>query len=166
MAVANTKSTHITNADATPMTVSGAHLTRGVLLEAVATVEVAAADDNNSVYRMVRLRSSDRISQVTIWNDAMTGATDWDLGIYRTTADGGAAVTVDCYAQAVDINAGLSGTELLFEVNNIDKVEKRVWEILGLSEDPNLEYDLCLTGVAAGSGAGTITLRVRYVSGV
>lgn len=167
MAVANTKSVAISNRDGAPRIPSPAHLVRGPLFEAVGTVEVAAADDNGSVYRFARLRSSDRVSEVRLWTDGITGATAYDLGLYRTDADGGAVVDDDIFASAVDISGGLAGTDVTFESGstNIDKVEKRIWELLALSADPQLDYDLCLTADTVGSAAGTISLRVRFTGG-
>ena len=62
MAIANTKSTAITNADETqPRAYTQSWIERGDAKFAVAEVEVAAADDNNSVYRFVRISSGARI---------------------------------------------------------------------------------------------------------
>jgi hypothetical protein len=47
----------------------------------------------------------------------------------------------------------------------IDQIEKRLWERLGLSVDPQVDYDLALTGDTVGTGAGTISLRVRFCAG-
>ena len=171
MPIANTKSTAVTNRDASPRVPSPAHLVRGPLFEAVGTVEIAATDDNGSVYRMARLRSSDRISQLTVFNDAITGGTAFDLGLYRTADDGGAAVDDDLFASALDLSSApasaSTGTEVLFEATaaNIDKVEKRIWELLGLSADPQVDYDLAFTADTVGSAAGTVSLRVRFTGG-
>jgi len=171
MATANTKSTAVTNRDASPRVPSPAHLVRGPLFEAIGTVEVAVADDNGSVYRFARLRSSDRVSQITVFNDAITGGTAYDVGLYRTADDGGAAVDDDLFASAIDLSSAPSvvsaGTEVLYEATaaNIDKIEKRLWELVGLNADPQVDYDLALTGDTVGSAAGTISVRVRFTGG-
>jgi hypothetical protein len=167
MAIANTKSTAIANRDASPRVPSPAHLVRGPLFEAVGTAEVAAADDNGSVYRMARLRSSDRVSQITVWSDALTGGTGFDLGLYRTAADGGAVVDDDLFASTLDFSSIVAGSDVTYEATaaNHDKVEKRLWELLGLSADPQVDYDLALTADTVGSAAGTVSLRVRFTGG-
>lgn len=168
MAVANTKSTAVTNRDAIPRVPSPAHLVRGPLFEAVGTVEVAAADDDNSVYRMARLRSSDRVSSLTIFADAITGATAYDLGVYRTADDGGAVVDADLFGSAVDISAGSKvGIDVTYEsaATDISKIEKRIWELLGLSADPQIDYDVAFTATTVGTAAGTVSLRVRFTGG-
>jgi hypothetical protein len=169
MAIVNTLSTAITNRDAVPSVLAPAHLVRGVLYEAVGTVEKAGSDSNGSVYRVARFRSSDRISDIKVLNDAITGATSYDVGLYRTAYDGGAVVDADLFASAVDISSASTGAgaDVTFEATpaNVDKIEKRLWELLGLSADPQVEYDLALTANTAGAGAGTICARVRYCAG-
>lgn len=169
MAIVNTKAAAITNRDAAPPVLTPAHLVRGPVYEAVGAVEKAASDSNSSVFRLARFRSSDRISQLTLFNDAITGGTSYDVGLYRSAFDGGAVVDADLFATALDLSSAsaVAGAEILTEATatNIDKVEKRLWELLGLSADPQVEYDLALTATTAGSGAGTIAARVRYCAG-
>jgi hypothetical protein len=163
MAVANTKSTAITNADASPRVPNSSYLEAGVLRVAVGTVEVAAADDDGSVYRFCRIPSGARVQRIQILNDALTGATVYDVGLYKTAADGGAAADADVFATNVDISAGNAvPLDVTFEALDIIKIEKRAWEILNLTSDPFLEYDVCMTGDTVGSGAGTISMRVEY----
>ncbi len=167
MAIANTKSTAVSNRDASPRVPSPAHLVRGPLFEAVGTVEIAVVDDDTSVYRMARLRSSDRVSQLTVFNDAITGGI-FDLGLYRTADDGGAAVDADLFGSALSLNgASAVGTDVVFEsaATDIAKIEKRLWELLGLSADPQIDYDVALTGSTVGATAGTVSLRVRFTGG-
>lgn len=169
MAIVNTLSTAITNRDAAPTVLTPAHLVRGVLYEAVGTVEKAGSDSNGSTYRVARFRSSDRISTLHVLNDAITGGTSYDVGLYRSAQDGGAVVDADIFASAIDLSSASAagGTDVTYEATaaNIDKVEKRLWELLGLSADPQVEYDLAVTANTAGAGAGTISVRVRYCAG-
>jgi hypothetical protein len=163
MGTANTKSTAVTNADATPVVFNNRILTKGVLYEAVGTVEVAAADDDNSVYRVARVPSNARISSVEVFNDAITGGTAYHVGLHQTAANGGAAAAADVFATSVDLSsANLTPLEVTYEALNIDKIEKRVYELLGETTDTQRDYDLTLTGATVGSGAGTISVRVRY----
>lgn len=168
MATVNTKSNIVTNLDATPRVLNTLNVMGGVVREQVGTVEVAAGDDNGSVYRMGRVHSSWRMSELTAFCDAIQSGNDYDLGLYRTAEDGGAVVNVNAYADAQTfVNASLTGLQLLFEGSSdkgVEKIEQLVWQDAGLSADPGLWYDLCLTGVAVGSGAGTISLRTRYIA--
>lgn len=168
MAVVNTKSNAITNGDATPRVMNALAIDGGVLREKVGTVEIAAADCDTSVYRMVRVHSSWRISDIKRYNDAITSGTDFDVGLYETAENGGAVKNINCFADAVSLASGVVvGIEDLFEAGGdegIEDIEKRVWEYAGDTSDPLKFYDLCYTGVAVGSGAGTLTVKVRYIA--
>ena len=83
-----------------------------------------------------------------------------DLGLYRTAADGGAVVSAGLFATAQSVAAAnAAGISLRFEADDVANVEKRIWELLGLSADPNLEYDVALTLTAAISASGTLALQ-------
>lgn len=163
MAVVNTKSTAITNGDATPVVITNRILTRGPVFTACGTVEVAAGDDDGSVFRFVRVPSNARIISITRFNDAITTGTAYEIGLHQTAANGGAAADADLFATAVDLSsASVVGVEQRFEAADIINIEKRVWELLGLTADPQRDYDLTFTGTTVGTGAGTISVEVRY----
>jgi hypothetical protein len=165
MAVANTKSTAITNADATPRVFNPPHLVRGPSFEAVGVAAALAADGAASVYRFVRIRSSDRISSIKLACDAMSGATSWSLGLYDTLANGGAAVSAALFVSVVDYHTGLGFTQVNFSNVSIANAEKRIWELLALSKDPIKDYDLCVTLNNAPVQAGNIAVAVAGTNG-
>lgn len=169
MAVANTKSTIVTNLDATPPVKNTLAIMGGVLREAVATVEIAAADCDNSVYRMFRVHSSWRISELTNFTDTLTSAVDADIGFYQTAENGGAVANINALTDALSIaTATLTGVQTLWEAgsdNGVEDIETRVWEMVGgLTADPGIFYDLCVTVVSVGGAAGTLSQRLRYVA--
>lgn len=168
MAVVNSKSTLVTNADASPAVMTANVIAGAVVKESVATREIAAADDDTSVYRFTRIASGARVSQLLFANDAITGGTSFDCGLYDIAANGGAVVDADLFLSEVDFSsARAQWTDLTHESasNDIADVEKVVWQLLGLTSDPQKQYDVCLTGNTVGSGAGTISLTCRYVDG-
>lgn len=168
MPVVNTKGTIVTNLDTAPPVQNPLYLMGGVLREQVSTVEIAVADCNASVFRMGRVHSSWRISEITIFCDAITSGSVFDLGLYQTAENGGAVVDANAYADNITLVTGiLVGTSLLFEAGSavgVEHIEQRVWQNAGLTSDPGIFYDLCLTGDTVGSGAGTVSLRTRYVA--
>lgn len=168
MGVANTKTNSVTNLDTTPAVLNPLYLMGGVLREQVGTVEIAAADDDTSVYRLGRVHSSWRISELTLFNDAITSGSVYDVGLYRTAADGGAVVDANAYADNITlVSASLTGTQLMYEGGSavgVEDIEQQVWQHAGLTADPNVWYDICFTADTAGSGAGTISLRTRYIA--
>jgi len=166
MAVENTKSSVITDLDKTPPKAVEALLMGGRLREAVATAAVAAADDDTSTYRFVRVHSSWRLAAILLLNDAITGGTSFDVGLYETAENGGAAKDADLFATAVDLSsARVDPLDVLHEALDINKGQQRIWEMLGESVDPNRFYDLVLTANTVGTAAGDITVKVRYVDG-
>lgn len=168
MATVTTKADLVTNLDATPKVMNPLYIMGGVLREQVGTVEIAAGDDNGSKYILGRVHSSWRLSEVTLFNDAITSGTDFDLGFYRTSEDGGAAVDANALSDAVSLaSASLTGVQHLFETGSavgVEDIEQRVWEMAGQSSDPGVWYDVVLNSTANGSGAGTVSARIRYVA--
>jgi len=164
MGVVNTKSNRVTLAEAVPMRADSSQLSAGVCKQIVATVAVAAADDDTSVFRLCRVHSSWTLPSCILFNDALTSGTDWDLGLYQTAENGGAEVDKDVYADGFSLaTASVVGVERAFGTRDINKVENRVWQDAGLSADPGVFYDLCLTANTIGSAAGDITAIVSYV---
>jgi hypothetical protein len=161
MAIANTKSIEIANLDASPPVLNDRLLGGGRVRKKVATVEVAAADDDGSVYRLFRVQSGWSVHSIRLFNDAITGGTAYDVGLYG--AGDGAAVDEDAYAAAVDLSsARTTGVEVAFAARDIDKAENKVWQDAGGAYDGGGAYDLCLTGDTVGTAAGTITAILEY----
>jgi len=165
MAVVNTKATAISNADADPPVTNDPALEKGLMRECSGTVEVAAADSDNSVYRMCRVPSTARVTSILVGNDAITSGTAYDIGVYDEAADGGAVIDANEFASGVDLSSALAFTEYLNEAvaTEIVDCEKPLWDKLGKTSDPNLFYDICLTGTTVGSAAGTISMKLKYV---
>lgn len=166
-AVVALKSTFVTNADATPADLSGAYLAHGRLREVVGTIEAANGDSIGSTYRLGRVWSGARVCEVLLSCDAITSGAA-DIGIYDIAANNaGAVVDADFFASAQSIAAALKDSNVTHEagVYDIDDVEKRLWEGLGLTEDPKKWYDVVVTLTAATTAAGTISLKTRYVDG-
>lgn len=170
MAVEARKSTAITNATATPPVINSANIEKGNLRESQGFANIVNADSIGSTYRLARIRSSDRMSQILLYAPDIGTTTAGDLGLYRTNADGGAVVDVDFFASAISLNGGaLNGSDVTFEAGAagglITNGEKRIWECLGLTADPYLEYDITLTLTGAADASGTALFRFRFVSG-
>ena len=170
MAVVALKSTAITNATATPVVPNSANVEKGNVRESQGFAVIANGDSVASTYRLGRIRSNDRMSLIRVYSPDIGTTTAGDLGLYRTSAEGGAVVDVDFFASALSLSGGaLNGTDITFEAaaagGSIANAEKRVWEALGLTADPFLEYDITLTLTGAADAAGTALFRWQYVSG-
>lgn len=135
----------------------------------VCTFEVAAADDDGSVYRLFKNVNPDLIPvAITIFNDAIAGATDYELGLYEPLEVGGAAIDIDCLMGTEDINAGnprSSAVDGLSAVA-IENVQKKLYEIAGHTlATRKLGYDIALTANTVGTAAGTISVIAEFIQG-
>ena len=134
--------------------------------------EIAAADiaDVNDVIELTRVPSNARIHSIVIFSDELdthgspTLATD--CGIYLTD---GTVKDADAFGSAVTTgwgDAAGAGTEFITEAGAaaVANIGKKLWEIVGESTDPAIDYDinLRLTAVAATGAAGTLAFVVQY----
>ena len=167
MAVVTPSSAAIVNANAGIH--NNARIVKAPLLETVGMYEVANGDSIASIYRLVRVPSNARVSQVLLSCDAITSGAG-DVGIYETAGNGGAVVDVDFFASAQSIATALLNSDITSEADPADAgagfgkadAEKALWEALGLTADPGKEYDIAVTLTAAAAAAGTLSLKVRY----
>lgn len=164
MAVENLKSASITNADATPPVLNDAGILAGRMERSIGTKQASASASIGSTYRLCRVPSNAFVSQVLLSCDAFDTTGAADVGLYNI--NGGAVVDADFFGSAVVLTSALKNSDVTFEsgVYGVEKVEQRVWEVLGLSADPHKEYDVALTLTAANGAGATpdVTLEVRY----
>lgn len=160
MAVVNLKSLQITAADAGQLV--NASTAGGKVESFVGISALANGDSIGSTYRLARVPSNARMSALSAFTTAITTCAG-DIGLYQTTANGGAVVDADFFIAAQTLaaaSAGLNviGGNVLAPANR----EKRIWEALGLTADPQRQYDVVLTLTAAAGSAGTAGLEGSY----
>ena len=166
MAVVDLKSEPITNRDA-DLRVKNNPEFGGRLKEQVGHILTNATDTTASTFRFFELPSNARISQLLIYSDDSGTVGLMDVGLYRTTFDGSAVVDADLFASALDINnAALNGVDITHESGEyaLDESDKPIWNVLGLTSDPNLMYDLVGTLTATLDAATDIKMICRYTS--
>jgi hypothetical protein len=163
MAVVTVSSTPVANADAKPVVKNSVKVAEGALLSSVGNVAVANGDSIGSVYRMVRVRSSCRLNSLSLVTDAITSAAA-DIGLYRKAADGGAVVDADFFTPAQTIATASQGIQVAHgNILKAGNLTLRLWEALGLTQDPGIEYDVALTLTAAATAGGNVGLKADYV---
>lgn len=165
MAVVTVKSSLITARD------SGGKSTLSTgprrLYDQADTVEVTNGDSIGSKFILGSVPSSASMRELVVLCDAITAAAA-DVGLYRTTQDGGAVVDADLFGSAVSLATAITtGTNILHEsgVLDIANLAKPLWQVLGLSSDPQLMYDVVATLTAAATATGTLTARITYAQG-
>ena len=154
-----------TNSDAAADNLVSAPQAGAELVAMVESFEVAAADDDGSIYRVFKGISGDLVPfDVKVTNDAVTGGTDYDFGIYETEL--GDVKDKDALADGVTMasaRAEGSGISLLSAVGQSD-AEKKIFELAGDSASSRKQsYDLALTANTVGTAAGTITVKAIFL---
>lgn len=138
----------------------------------VAIVELAADDDDGSVFRLAKALNPDFIiTQIQLFNDAIAGATSFDLGFYEPTVDGvtGIVIDKDALLAAEDINAGNPRGSAVDGLGAVDLADsqKRIYELAGDTQANKRAkgYDIALTANTVGTAVGTITIYIDVMQG-
>lgn len=170
MAVVNILSTQQTNFAATPVVLSGSYYTGGGDQVATDVCAMGASDSAASTYRFFKVPSNALLNQILVMNDANTSGTSYKCGVLLP-AGGGVVVSG---SDAIFFPAGSSlatarnvWTSLLFPAiagssAAVANVKLRVWELLGLTSDPDAVYDLAVTAVTPGSAGGNLALQASW----
>lgn len=167
MAVVTTKSAAITNRDATPKVLNNAGATGDTLKQVTGLATIVNGDSVASKFIFFSVPSNAYVRSLKVTCPDIGTTTAMDVGLYRTTQDGGAVVDVDYWASAVSLSGGaLSKSEIIGESGAagglLTNFEKRIWEILGLTSDPNLVYDVVGTLTGAADAGGAVVLEAQY----
>lgn len=167
MAVVTTKSASITNRDATPRVLNNGRVQGAPLIEMGESITVVNGDSATSKYIYGSIPSNALVRSVKYSAPDIGTTTAFDLGLYRTTEDGGAVVDVDYFASAVAVSSGPYnhveiGQEAGAAGGDITKFMQPVWQILGLAKDPNLMYDVVATLTGAADAGGTLIIEIVY----
>lgn len=165
MAVVTVKSTQITNRDAVPATFSNGRVDGGMLRHARGVVAVTSGDSIGSKYIACSIPSNAVVVSVRVSAPDIGTTTATDVGLYQTTANGGAVVDADFFGSAVALSSGpYLKTEVSQEsgVFTLANGEKALWEALGLTADSVRDYDVVLTLTAAADGNASVLVEVDY----
>lgn len=175
MAVVNTKSTAISNRDATPAVINDGRLERGVKKSAVGSVAVGAADSINSYYPLVSVPTTAMIRGVFVTAPAGMTLLAGNIGVFKNTANNGGVTTGvaantgsnTIFASAQSLATALNRSDVTNANANAyptDKREQPLWQAIGLSADPGGTFDIGIQVTAANTGAaGRVGLEVEYV---
>lgn len=131
----------------------------------VEAFEVAAADDDGSVYRVFKNLPGNLIPiKIELSSDSITAGTDYELGLYETGV-AGAAKDIDCLMGTTDLSSGQTATNGLAAVD-IANAEQTLYELAGdtlSTSEPG--YDVAVTANTVGSAAGTIMIKAWFIQG-
>lgn len=169
MGVVNRSSAQITNRDALPRVLNSPQNAAANLREKAGYIPAAADDSATSVYRIATVPSNARISEILLTAADFTTAGAINVGLHRTTQDGGGVVDADLFASAIDLSGGpFSNLDVTREAGTsnwtLADAEKMLWQALGLTADPGIEYDVTATISTNFNGGSGLLFKVRYVS--
>jgi len=164
MGVVTLTSTQIANRDAVPAVINDGRLSKGALRSAYDSVTAGSADSIASIYTMVSVPTTAMVRAVLLSCGAVTSAAA-DIGVYRTTADGGAVVSVALFGSAVSLASALTNSDVTNESASytIAKRKQPLWQAAGLTSDPGGHLDICLTLTAAATASADVGLLVEFV---
>ncbi len=164
MAIVNRSSGFVTNAEASPPTKNDS-TTRGSVKDTVGSITPATDDAATSIGRLVRVPSNARVTKLSLTCAAFTTAGAVDVGVYRTSGDGGAVVDADFFASAQALTAALADASVLNEsgVNTIANQLLPLWQAAGLASDPGGELDIAYTITTTFNGGQVVLARCQYV---
>ena len=128
-----------------------------------AIVEVDAGDDDGSIYRLFSGVPSSHVPiSIEIYNTAITGGTNYDIGLYK--GNGGAAVDADVLADGFSV----ASLRNLSDANNLgignlalSDLGKSLGELSGQT-DVDTAYDIALTANTVGTASGTILVTAVF----
>lgn len=168
MAVETVKSTLITNRDAALPVQKLTELAGGVVKSVFALATVAVSASSASKYVFFQVPSNCRLRELKLMCTTTGSVATMDLGLFRTTADGGAVVDQDRLGSAIAISSPILESTYNNSLSEsadtaFTDFEKPLWSMLGLSADPGYNYDVVGVLQAAAEVGGTVALELTYV---
>lgn len=132
------------------------------------TFEVAAADSDGSIYRVVKNIHPDVIlTGIKLWTDAITGASSYSIGLYLPLADGGAVIGTGVeFLSAKDVSAGNLHASPIDGMTAVDiaNLGNKIFEHAGHTIlTKKRGYDIAVTATTVGSAAGTVSLEFEFM---
>src|SRR6185312_11274316 len=181
MAVVNTLSTVISNMDAQPRVLTSGYISGSNDTVGCAVCSLVSTDNIGSTYRFGFIPSGVRIQDIQIKNTASTAGV-FSLGVYGNDQAGGQVFTAGVASNFAAGAVPVTNAQLIFGTGISTAAAKtiwtsiftptiltaaytatnenlRVWELLGLSQDPFYEFHLVLTATTAPTANATVALQ-------
>lgn len=168
MATSTVLSSGQTNRDAAPRVLNQGAASGGILRVAMGSGFVTTGDVSPSTYNFCPVPSNAVISSLRLFFEGTGGTTTAaHFGVWSTTQDGGGVVDNDFFATAVSLASAVNGTEIAYEAavsgtSAFNGAEKRLWERLGLSNDPGCFYDIKAILKNTSDNSGTLGVICNY----
>lgn len=92
-----------------------------------------------------------------LYHSAVTGLTDFDIGLYRD----GALVDIDALADGLNLSS--AGNKSVVAVLATGTIGRQLWQVAGLATDPGCEFDIVGTFKTAATADGAMEAFIHYV---
>ncbi len=171
------KSTILTNRDANPKVLTDSFLSGGIMEEVQGAV-FCGIDTAKSFYRCVTVPSNARVSELYWQADAVGSSTGAALDVavfYPTTIPtgggnflaaslAGTLISSSIFATNLSANSAVALTLITNQSTNynIALQETPLWNVLGLTADPMITFDLGFAVRVATANTGYVGLKCRY----
>lgn len=158
------KSPSITNRDATPRVFNSAGFGAAERVQEVYDyLNTTSGKTVGSTYRILSVPSNCRVTSVALQAAAMTQGA-FDIGVYRSTDDGGAVVSAAFFGSAVDCSSAVAETSVTNEsgTNTIVLQSQPLWQAAGLSADPGGALDIVATSTNTITAGALLALKCRF----
>ncbi len=176
--MANLSSTLITNRDATPKVLTDSFIAEGILTQCYGWVFTGASDVAGTYYRLVTVPSNARLAALTLTNTTLGNSSVIDTTVWYPTVvpTGGGAFLAGSLATTV-ISSSLLRSAMLGDTTNTTPLELMVnstthmginyqemplWQMIGLTADPQCTLDIGISVRVAVATAGYVGLRATY----
>lgn len=170
-AVGTRYSAQLLNLQQIPAGMNLAYLTGANPYDAADVCQALATDASGQQYRYFKVPSNARVIDLDAINDPNPTGSNYSCGVALAEGKSGllpAGAASIFFASATMDAQRLHWTRLYMpqpigSVYQTVNLSKRVWELLGLTADPNQIYDLVLTAITPGQIGGYMALRLIYV---
>jgi hypothetical protein len=152
-------STLVTNFEASPSEMNDITQLHGVMRVAQGTIALAAGDsDDNDIVHLAMIPSNASVPHIFVGSDTLGGSCTFNVGIYTSA---GVVVDEDKVATLVADAGAL--TDVRHEVDNINTVGTKMFELAGETSDPGGYFYISATMAAAGGTVGDMSFIIHYV---
>lgn len=180
MAVVVLSSTIITNRDATPKSLTDGFINAGTFTQSYGYVFTGSADSAGSAYKLVTVPSNSRLSSLSLINTTLGNSSVIDTGVWYPSIvpTGGGAFLASSKGGTI-IGSSVFKSAMLGDTTNttpLDLIvttnttqgpnyqEMPLWQMIGLTADPECSLDIGISVRVAVATAGYIGLKASYIS--
>ncbi len=176
---ANLLSTLLTNRDAVPKVLTDGFIAEGTLTQGYGYVFTGASDAAGSAYRLVSVPSNSRLSSLSLINTTLGNSSVIDTAVWYPTVvpQGGGAFLAASLGASI-IGSSVFKSNMLGDTTNTTPLELIIttntrqgpnyqemplWQMIGLSADPECMLDIGISVRVAVATAGYVGMKATYI---